>query len=215
MVMRKGKSNLRTGAREPRAGPGRCRPCSPRLPLPWTSPARRPPEAGPVGHRCGSLPLSSWGGEGGLDLLQGCSGPLVPGRPLCFTASWSLSHGSWTEGFWSKLLRAQITGLASRPSNLFPTQGTKPRPALSLEDLSRLTPPASSHPRPGGLPAAAPGPLHWLLFQLPTFSLTHISLFLIDAHFQRRLPEGPVSGAPTTNDCRFAGAGMGGRCCCS
>lgn len=172
------------------------------------------PSAAPGSRACGSQVWVSASeqlgeGEGGLGLLQGCSGPLVPGGPHGFPAS-HMEAGLRVPGPSCSELGSQASPHAHPTSS----QHREQNPGLlsqSGEPLQPLTPPASSHPRPGGLPAAAPGPLHWVLFQLPTFSLTHISLFLVDAHFQRRLPEGPVSDAPTTNDCRFAGAGMGVR----
>ena len=83
-------------------------------------------------------------GEGeGLGLLQGYPGPLAH----CFPVS--LSRESRTGGSWSKLLTAQIT-------DLFPTQGTKLGPALSVWRAS----PAA---RPAAPPAHPPGQEAFLL----------------------------------------------------
>lgn len=207
VVMRKEKFNLRTGAREPRAGPGRCRLApGPGCLCPGPAQCSRPWKQGPWPQVWASASEQLGEGEGeGLGLLQGYPGPLAH----CFPVS--LSRESRTGGSWSKLLTAQIT-------DLFPTQGTKLGPALSVWRASPAARPAAPPAHPPARRPSCCGPRALALtaawFLPPACSLTRTSL-LPDAHFPRRLLEGPVSDTPATDDCRFAGAGMVGRCRCS
>lgn len=139
-----------------------------------------PPRAAAPGSRaCGSrvwVSASEQLGEGAG--VTWTSSRDAPGlwSPEAPTASRSLSRGSWTEASWSKMLRAQITGLASRPSNLFPTRGTKPRPALSVWRASLAAHPTRFLPPPARRPSCC-SPRSLALAVVPTAHL------LTDTHF--------------------------------
>ena len=99
VVMRKEKSNLRTGAREPRAGPERCgRRRGPAASVPDQPRAAAPGSRARESQVWVSASEQLGEGEGeGLGLLQGYSGPLVH----CFPVS--LSRESRPGVSWSKL----------------------------------------------------------------------------------------------------------------
>lgn len=95
-----------------------------------------PWKQGPAVTGVGLCPPEQLGrGEGGPELLQGYLGLLLPGL-LCHVRAGLGAPGH------PKLLTAQITVLASRPSNLFPAQGT----SSGLLSPSGGPPPAVARP---------------------------------------------------------------------